>query len=418
MLIWIFNRIPYLKKLRILRVILVLSCMWLFALLTGGGASILRSAVMFSCIAIGDILIKKSSIYNSLAASAFILLCVNPFYLWDVGFQLSYLALSGIVIFQKPIYHLFFIKNKWIDNIWKLTAVSLAAQIFTFPICLYYFHQFPTIFLFTNLLTVPLSTIILFVEIFLVAFAWITPVGFFIGKLTWWLIWLMNKIILFFNGLPYALWDRIPATVTSTLLLYSFVCGIGFWLLNKSKNVLRLSLFTLLAFTFLSAYNKWEVVHQQKVIVYNVPQHQAIDFVNGSNYTFIGDSILSVDGMLRNFHIKPGRIALQLNNNNQVSGTLFRNKYFFNYLDKRLIILDSSVAFNIPFNQKINVDVIVISHNPKIYIKQLAQAFNCKQYVFDASNSLWKIQQWKKDCEQLHLPFYSVPEKGAFIMDL
>jgi len=169
MLIWIFSRIPYLKRSSILRIIFVLSCLWLFALLTGGSASILRSAVMFSCIIIGENFSRRASIYNSLAASAFILLCYNPFYLWDVGFQLSYLAILGIVILQKPIYNLFFIKNKSLNKLWKLTAISLAAQTFTFPICLYYFHQFPTIFLFTNLITVPLSTVILFVEIFLIA---------------------------------------------------------------------------------------------------------------------------------------------------------------------------------------------------------------------------------------------------------
>ena len=217
------------------------------------------------------------------------------------------------------------------DKVWKLAAVSLAAQILTFPVCLYYFHQFPTIFLFTNLLTVPLSTIILFVEIFLVAFSWIPQIGFWIGKLTWWLIWLMNKIILFFNDLPYALWDRIPATVTSTLLLYSVVCCTAFWLLNKNKIALKLSLVALFTFTFLNAYTKWSVAHQQKIIVYNVPQHQAIDFINGSHYKFIGDSVLFVDGMLQNFHIKPGRIALQLNNNNEVPGTLFQRNYFFNF---------------------------------------------------------------------------------------
>lgn len=417
MLVWIFARIPYLKKLRILRAILVLSGLWLFALLTGGGASILRSAVMFSCIIFGDIFSRKTSIYNSLAASAFLLLCYNPFYLWDVGFQLSYLALSGIVIFQKPIYHLIFVRNKWLDKIWKLTAVSLAAQILTFPICLYYFHQFPTIFLFTNLLTVPLSTVILFVELFLVAFAWMPQIDFWIGKLVWWLVWLMNKIILFFNDLPYALWDRIPATVASTLLLYSVVCCTAFWLLNKNKNALRLSLFSLLAFTFLNAFNKWNIIHQQKIIVYNVPQHKAIDFVNGSDYKFIGDSVLLVDGMLQNFHIKPGRIALQLNNNNQALLSLIKKEKFFYFLDKTLLILDSSIAYE-PQQQKVNIDVIVISKNPKIYISQLAKVFNCRQYVFDASNSLWKIEQWKKDCQQLHLPFYSVPEKGAFIMDL
>ena len=418
MLIWIFNRIPYLKRLRILRTILVITCLWLFALLTGGGASILRSAVMFSTIAFGDIFTRKTSIYNSLAASAFILLCFNPFYLWDVGFQLSYLALSGIVIFQKPIYNLAYIKNKVLNYVWKLTAVSLAAQIFTFPICLYYFHQFPTIFLITNLLTVPLSTVILFVEIFLIAFAWLPQIDLLIGKLTWCLIWLMNKIILFFNGLPYALWDRIPATVTSTLLLYSFLCFTGFWLLNKNKNAFKLSLLALFGFTFLNAYSKWNIAHQQKIIVYNIPQHQAIDFISGNNFKFIGDSILLVDGMLQNFHIKPGRIALQLNNNKAAPANLLQTSSSFSFFDKRVILVDSSLVFINPGKQKINVDVIVISKNPKIYMQQLAETFNCRQYVFDASNSLWKIEQWKKDCELLHLPFYSIPEKGAFIMDL
>ena len=226
----------------------------------------------------------------------------------------------------------------------------------------------------------------------------------------------MNKIILFFNDLPYALWDRIPASVTSTLLLYLVVCSAGFWLLNKNKNALRLSLFSLLAFTFLTAYSKWNIAHQEKIIVYNVPKYQAIDFVNGSNYRFIGDSVLFTEGMLQNFHIKPGRIALQLNNN-KVEGTLFQNNYFFYFKDKILLLLDSSIAYK-PLLQKINVDIIIISKSPALQMSQLASVFQCGQYIFDASNSLWKIGKWKKDFERLHLPFYSVPEQGAFIIEI
>lgn len=417
MLIWIFSRIPYLKRSSILRIIFVLSCLWLFALLTGGSASILRSAVMFSCIIIGENFSRRASIYNSLAASAFILLGCNPFYLWDVGFQLSYLAILGIVILQKPIYNLFFIKNKWLDKLWKLTAISLAAQTFTFPICLYYFHQFPTIFLFTNLITVPLSTVILFVEIFLIALGWIPVVSTLVGKLTWGLVWLMNKIILFFNSLPYSVWERIPASVTTTILLYIIVITLAYWLLRKSKIALNLALFSILTLVLLNAYSQWNIVHQRKIIVYNVPQHQAIDFISGNNYKFKGDSVLSFDGMLQNFHIKPARIELQLNKNEEVPENLFQRNNFFHFMEKTLLVIDSSFAYE-PQQQKINVDVIVISKNPKIYISQLTKVFNCKQYVFDASNSLWKIDKWKKDCELLHLRFHSVPENGAFIMDL
>jgi len=238
-----------------------------------------------------------------------------------------------------------------------------------------------------------------------------------IGKLTWGLVWLMNKIILFFNSLPYAVWERIPASVATTILLYIIVTALAYWLLRKSKIAFSLALFSIFTFMFFNAYSRWNIIHQHKIIVYNVPQHQAIDFISGSNYKFKGDSILSVDGMLQNFHIKPGRIELQLNKKEEVPETLFQRRNFFYFMDKTLLVIDSSFAYE-PHLQKINVDVIVISKNPKIYIPQLAKVFNCKQYVFDASNSLWKIDKWKKDCELLHLRFHSVPENGAFIMDL
>ncbi len=417
MLLWIFKRIPFIKRSRFIKVVFILSGLWIFSLLTGGGPSIMRAAVMFSCLVIGQSLNRKTSAYNSLAASAFILLCINPYFLWDVGFQLSYLAIVGILIFQKPIYHLLFVKNKYINYVWELISLSTAAQILTFPICLYYFHQFPTVFLFTNIILVPLSTVILFVEIFLVAFSWIPLVGIYVGKLIWWLVWLMNKIILWFSHLPYSLWDRVSSSLLSTLILYGFVLCTGFWLLNKSKIAFRWSLYMLFAFTFLFAYGSWRSSAQQKLIVYNVPQHQSIDFINGNSYKFIGDSILLADGMLQNFHLKPARISLQLNKKVDSLPALQNYSYFYLFNNKKILLIDDAIVFP-PAEQKINIDYIIISKNPKLYIPELAKAFNCSRFVFDGSNSLWKIAKWKKDCEQLHLPCYSVPEQGAFVVDL
>ena len=144
---------------------------------------------MFTCIALGKNYFKATAIYNSLAASAFLLLCYNPYFLWDVGFQLSYLAVVGIVVFQKPLYNLMYIKNKWVDKVWQLIAVSLAAQVFTFPICIYYFHQFPVLFLIANIIAVPLSGIILYAEIGLLAFSWVPFLGIWLGKLVGWMVW-------------------------------------------------------------------------------------------------------------------------------------------------------------------------------------------------------------------------------------
>ena len=414
MLVWLFKKIPYIKKSAWLQVVLILTCLWLFSLLTGASASVCRAAVMFTFIAVGKTLNRQSSIYNSLAASALLMLCYNPYYLWDVGFQLSYLAVIGIVAFQKPIYNWFYLKNKYLNEVWKLAAISLAAQTLTFPICIFYFHQFPNLFLLTNIIAVPLSSLILYAILALISLSQVPYLGLYLGKLVTGLVWLMNQVILRINDFPLALWDKIPATVISTWLLYFVVIGTCNWLLYKNKKWLRFSLLSLMAFTGLHTYKNWQIKNQQQLIVYNVPQHRAIDFVNGNSYQFVGDSILLQDAVLQNFHLKPGRIAMQLTNKTDSLSKNIRTGNFFQFGNKKILLIDRPLNFETP-TQKIEVDYIIISKSPKLFIPQLAQVFNCKQYVFDASNSLWKIDKWQKDCEELHLQHYSIPMQGAFI---
>src|SRR5687767_2118517 len=181
------------RKFRWLRPIFILTGLWLFSLLAGAQPSVLRSAVMFTCIVLGDALDKKSSVFNSLALSAMLLLCINPYWLWDVGFQLSYAAVLSIVIFMQPVYHWFYIRNKILDLIWKLNAVTIAAQILTVPIVIYHFHQFPLSFMFTNFLAVPLSSFILLGEILLCILSFIPAVATITGTLISWLIRIMNS---------------------------------------------------------------------------------------------------------------------------------------------------------------------------------------------------------------------------------
>ena len=195
------------------------------------------------------------------------MLCYNPCFLWYVGFQLSYLAVTGIIVFQKPIYNIFYVKNKWIDKVWELMAIALSAQILTFPVCIYYFHQFPNLFLLTNVILVPLSEIILFAEIALIALSWIPFVGDLIGKITGWFVWLINKIILFVDSFSFSVWDKIPATILSTSILYATVIATRAWLMTKNKKLLKLSLCSFLVFTMVMAYGKWQIKNQQKIIV-------------------------------------------------------------------------------------------------------------------------------------------------------
>ena len=134
------------KKSRWINPLIILASLWLFTLVAGASASVVRSAVMFSFLLVGESINRKTSMYNSLAASAFLLLCYNPSWLWDLGFQLSYLAVLSIVIFMKPVYNLIYASNKILDYLWKMAATCIAAQILTTPLTLFYFQRFPRLF--------------------------------------------------------------------------------------------------------------------------------------------------------------------------------------------------------------------------------------------------------------------------------
>jgi competence protein ComEC len=416
-LLWLLNHIPVIKKSRHVKAILLIACLWMFSLLTGGAASVLRSAVMFTVIVIGKYYFKQASVYNSLAASAFILLCYNPYYLWDVGFQLSYLAVIGIIALQQPIYRSLYIKNTWLQKIWQMMSVTIAAQVAAFPICIYYFHQFPNLFLLTNLLVIPLSTIILFGEILLVAIATFGFIAGYLGMALTWLVHVMNRIIIVLSSFSFSVMDNIYGNMLSTWLLYGAVVFACAWLLQKNKRQLQWALAFFASFATLHTYARVQLLQQRKMVIYNISKYRAIDFIVANKHVFVGDSILTQAGLLQNFHLKPGRISMQVSQTAMQLPSLQHQNLYWQFFDKKIIFIDSSIQFEpAPFISK--VDVLLISRNASVTLKELVTVINPAIVVFDASNSLWKIENWKKECEQLLLRFHSVPEQGAFIMEV
>ncbi|HEU5166033.1 MAG TPA: ComEC/Rec2 family competence protein [Chitinophagaceae bacterium] len=415
LLTWFFKPLQK-RKLNWLRPIFILTGLWLFSLLAGAQPSVLRSAFMFTCIVLGDSFARKSSIYNTLALSALLLLCINPYWLWDVGFQLSYAAVLSIIIFMQPVYHWFYIKNKTLDFIWKLNAVTIAAQILTVPIGIYHFHQVPLNFLFTNFLAVPLSSFILLDEILLCVISFIPPLAAIIGQFISWLIWIMNSYIERIEMLPFSLWDGLQISILQAILLLIVGAGLGFWLMEKSKTGLKYALAALLAFVVLRTASFIGANNRQQLIVYNVPQKTAIDFIDGRKYLFVGDSDLLADDFIRNFHIKPSRIlhriepAVNFENFCQQENLVVCNS-------KKILTINETKYFS-PLKEKIPIDLLLVSGNPKLYFNKLAETFSVKQLVFDGSCPAWKINYWKKDCDSLHILYHDVSEKGAFVMNL
>jgi len=322
----------------------------------------------------------------------------------------------SIVIFMQPIYNLFYIKNKLLDLIWKLNAVTIAAQILTIPVSIYHFHQFPNYFLLTNFLAVPLSSLIVLGEILLCVVSFIPVIATFIGKILSWLIWIMNSYIERIEILPFSLWDGLQISILQTILLFGVATGLGFWLMEKSKTGLKYALTALFGFVVLRTISFIQANDREQLIVYNVPQKRAIDLIDGRKYFFVGDSDLLADDFIRNFHLKPSRIlhriepAINFENYQQQENLIICNS-------KRIMTIGETKYFA-PLEEKIPVDLLLISGNPKLYFNKLVETFSVKQVVFDGSCPAWKINYWKKDCDLLQIPWHDVSEKGAFVMTL
>ena len=173
------------KWQKTLKQLLLLALIWFYALIAGLSPSILRASLMISFVIIGEMIRRKGFIINSIAASAFILLCINPNNLFEIGFLLSYAAVIGIVVLQRPIYNLLYIKNKLLDKVWSITAVTLAAQIATIPFTLFYFNQFTTYFWLSNLFMTPISFVVVISGMVLLLVSWIPYVNVLVGYLVW-----------------------------------------------------------------------------------------------------------------------------------------------------------------------------------------------------------------------------------------
>lgn len=420
LLYWIINLLlsPLLKKrsTQWLHAVLVLGILWSFSFIAGRAASVVRAAVMFSFITLGKQINRSASIYNTLAASAFCQLVYNPYWLWDVGFQLSYIAVLSIVIFYKPVYDLLYIKNKMLNKIWQLAAVSIAAQILTTPLCMYYFHQFPVYFLLANMVVVPVSTLVLVGTLLLVIVAPVKVLAAFTGTLLNAVIWWLNTFIERMEHFPFALWEGLQISVLQAVLLLMIIAGAGFWLIEKYRTGLWFALTGLLVFFTIRSYSFFVAGRQQKLIVYNANNYAAADLISGRRYAYIGHKELIENETLSGYVLKPSRVLHRMKKGGD-GAVGYKNGNAIHFKRQKILFINSSLKKDMG-HDKLNVDVVVLSGNPRLYISDLLAMVNPRQIVIDGSVPASKVRYWIKDCRALKIPCHHVSAEGAFVMSL
>ena len=263
------------RRLKITKLFVICSLIWGYALITGLSPSVVRSAIMISVFIIAKTLSKNTNNYNILAFSAFCQLIYNPFSIWDVGFQLSYLAVFGLFYLQPKIYNLCYVENKWLDKLWNFIAMSIAAQIATFPLSIYYFHQFPLYFIIGNLfITLPL------VLMMYLGIATLVPGLGFLASIFEWLINFTNSVLKWIADLPFATFSSIYITLPEFILLsFSLVLFIyGLSKFNKRFVFSSLSLFV--CYQLLVAYHSLSASRQRNIIFFSLRKNYAAAFTD------------------------------------------------------------------------------------------------------------------------------------------
>jgi len=403
-----------LKKFRYTRwarPILILVLLWSFSILVGASASVLRAAVIFSCMILGEWLHRKNNTYNSLAASMFCLLCVNPYYLWDLGFQLSYAAVAGIMLFTKPIYSYYYIPNKIIRHCWQLLVVTCCAQVFTIPVVLYHFHQFPNLFMLTNLVVVPLSGCALYACIVLLMVSPVEWMAAGIGFLLQSVLKYMNRFITYAEQLPFAVTDHIQINALQIVCYFFLILFVWRWIASKKIRYLFYISTSICVCLFSYTFRHIQIRQKNRLLVYQFSGQPVTEIFGGGKYISIGQQAqlsttrkmrLATQTLMGGFEQKAVWVPKE-------SLILSVNGLKIAWLTKKPLYKAGS--------RPIKVAVLLLQHNPAVSIAAIRQVYKADIYVWDSNNPLWKIRKWKKEADSLHLRHHSVPEQGAFVMD-
>ncbi len=428
-LTWLLKWMKRWKWGEVLRYILLLSFLWWYALLTGFSPSVLRSAAMLSIVILGQWLKSNSGVMNTLVVSVFVLLIYDPFMITEVGFQLSYLAVFGIVYLHPKLSQQLIMPNKLSHWIWEITSVSLCAQLMTFPLGLLYFHQFPNLFVISNLIIIPLTTGIIYGCIVLVIFSSVQYIGVVVAKICAVAIWLVNQTVLLVERTPYAVTNGISISVLETWLIYSLIFFGLFFIMQKRAVMLQGFLTISILLTALQIEKSLRISKQERVVVYNINGHTAIDLVRGRENYFISDSILNHDNNAIRFHIrqhwwKNGLYATVMPSIkfHQQSVLFDYQPPFLFFANQKWMRIDSTYAkqlwkSEVPA-QKINADVVWLSENARISLKRLQKFVIARKIIIDSSNKKYKAEKWMKEADSLKINCYSVLHSGAYIEEL
>ncbi|QSW90891.1 ComEC family competence protein [Flavobacterium endoglycinae] len=400
-IMFILKPIPNTRKGSAIKLTSILISLAGFAVISGLSPSVLRSVVMFSFVAIGNHLRRSGNIYHTLLVSILLILLFEPYFLFDVGFQLSYLALFFIVWLQPVLAQIWTPKNKIAIYLWNALTVSFAAQIGTLPLCLYYFHQFPGLFFVTNIIILPVLSFIMIAGIIVMLIAIFTNPPLLLVTIFEKSIFILNKMIHYVASFESFVIQDIGFNFYYLISLYLVIITVTIGFKKPNFRIIIVSLLSIILFQLSLIYTKKELSDQTELIVYNAKKSTLISMRKGQNITlFTNDTKKEKENILNSYLVGSFSTISQTK--------IIKNTLYFN--TQKILIIDSSGIYE----NKIVPDILILTQSPKLNLDRLLNQIHPKMIIADASNSYSIQKVWKESCLKKNIPFHATAEKGFY----
>ncbi|WP_420582941.1 ComEC/Rec2 family competence protein [Reichenbachiella sp.] len=409
-LIWLFKGLPEGELKRYLVPSISIAALWLYALLTGFSPSILRAVSMFSIIIFAQVLNRKSQIFNSLAFAAFVLLLVDPFYLFNIGFQLSFLAVAGIVYVYPKLYAIWDIKSLLGDYFWKLTCVSIAAQLATFPLSLYYFNQFPSFFLLANIVVIPTAFGVMILGIStLILSPIINSIGWLLEKLVLFMSWFVQQV----EQLNGSVIDWIYISEFQTVMIYVIILAFFALLKFRNKSYVWVICLAVMGFSFHRISILTKQFNARELIFYSANQTPIIDQVQDFEANLFSiDSVSDFNSQIH--HITPYRIHHSLPKPEPpilLSTHLDEFAKIEVFQGKKLLFFSSSFD-NDEIKFRLHADIVIISNESIHSLEELDEIVDFKEVILDRSNRHFYSNQLAREAKIMGINLYDLRDQA------
>lgn len=429
------------RKMNIVQALLIIAFVWLYTLLSGLSAAACRSAVMVSFLIAGRLMNRNANMFNCVSAAAFFQLLIKPLWLFDIGFQLSYIAVFGLVLFYPAFNRMLKFRSRIYQIIWSCMAFSLAAQLATFPLCLYYFNQFPLYFLASNVFIMLPVTVVMYSGVGFLLMAFLPSFADLPLRCLAWLmesgINFLNSGLRFIGNLPSSSLHGYHLHVSFYMLIYVVIAFSFIGMTQKNKRAIWCALIVsvlLMSVYSISGLLGW---NKKSIVFYSVRNHVALAFTRAGAATIVsdmskGDKAISYSVLplirdrqldLKTFadintsfvesdlRVSDGRIRFQNIDLEVING----ESLFLDRPEPTGVVRTRSEHAVDPIVRK---RIVMLNNNPSFKLPLLLKNYDIRYIIIGMKNSKRNTDLWLAQADSLGIACHSLKQSGCLELDI